>query len=237
MLAEFDKMSHTQKSPATIFFLHRNYRLMLLSLPLHLLLFLLLLFLKVGILWQSVILLQSSRWFWIADDQQVSDVYFFHLITQIVISDSSVLLTYHILATFSESSCPTFPLTHEYLQGLHYLLERQHEILTIFLKNTNVTLVTSENNNATQHKSSRLGKNILISQLMILCQDNMSVCGSVKTTVRFCSVLKYNVWIYLHVEKVCPLKELQEIAFNSENLSSLCLFTYCSCPYTSIYKS
>lgn len=41
----------------------------------------------------------------------------------------------------------------------------------MFLKNMNVILVTSENNNATQHKSLWLGKNILISQLTILRQD------------------------------------------------------------------
>lgn len=45
------------------------------------------------------------------------------------------------------------PFTHEYLQGLLYCLERQHEMLTMLQKTKKVALVAKENNNAVQCKS------------------------------------------------------------------------------------
>lgn len=45
------------------------------------------------------------------------------------------------------------PFTCEYLQGLLYCLERQHEMLTMLQKTKKVALVAKENNNAVQCKS------------------------------------------------------------------------------------
>lgn len=163
MLAEFGKMSHTHTNHLPFCFFFRELEADVLE-PYPFtpqLLFLNFFFsLKVGILWQTSISIYSillCNWDLLIIKKCLMPSI---LIITWLISDFDVLLIYHISATFSNISCLTFPFTHEYLQGLLYCLERQQEILTMFLKNTNVTLVISENNNATQHKSLWLGKNV-----------------------------------------------------------------------------